>query len=294
MKWAGFFVSLLALAVAASARTTQPDAQIKWTVGRYPRPTRIRAGRIELLLAPARERGESDAVGLDLTIFDKGRHPVTMDGERPGSVFTSVVTVGRWDKAGNPYVLLESFTGGAHCCDHAQLAVPQPHRFRIVDLGSHDGERLRQPPADLDGDGRVDFVVGDDSFLYQFGSYAESFAPSKILNVVGGRVIDVSQKPSFRPIFRREMELAQRGCAQPGDASNATCAGYAAAAARAGLFDRAWGEILRVYDREDYSYPHGCHIAPDGKGDCPPSQVRYRSYPESLRAFLRSHGYLAR
>jgi hypothetical protein len=295
MRPAALFALLLAVAAAPPpAREAKPDARIEWTVGHYPRTTRLRVGRVQLVLVPMWESRENDVVGLRLTILDPGRAPVTFDGERPGGAFTSIVTVGRWDSAGDRYVLLESFTGGAHCCDHLQLAVPEPGRFRTVDLGRCDGEKLREPPADLDGDGRVDFVVGDDSFLYRFGSYAESFAPAKILNVVGGRVTDVSAKPGFRSLFRREMRLARSGCVQAGNASNATCAGYAATAARAGLFNRAWAEILRVYDRADDSYPDGCRVARDRKGDCPPSQVRYRSYPQSLRAFLRSRGYIAR
>jgi hypothetical protein len=217
--------------------------------------------------------------------------PAVMEGERAGLTFPSRITILPWDKAGAVAVLLETYSGGAHCCTVVQAAVPDGASYRIVDLGSYDGERLARLPTDWDGDGALDFFVTDDAFLYAFSSYAGSLPPPRILNVVGGKAVDVSARPVFRPIFEEAMARAEARCAT---GENGHCAAYAASAARIGAFDAAWAKMLKAHDRKSRDWPTACKVAEADDG-CPDGQeIAYKTYPEALRAFLAEHDYIAR
>jgi len=74
------------------------------------------------------------------------------------------------DGDGTPFVFFQSFSGGAHCCNSIKVVVPENGKLEVYDLGSWDGGYSDQVPADVDGDGAVDFVMVDNSFLYTFGS----------------------------------------------------------------------------------------------------------------------------
>lgn len=51
-----------------------------------------------------------------------------------------------------PSVLLQTFTGGAHCCAAIKLGVPIAGRLHTVDFPEVDGEGLSSFPKDVDGD----------------------------------------------------------------------------------------------------------------------------------------------
>lgn len=281
----------------AADKVLDPGHTLVWSADKYPRPVRFRSGSMRFEIRPV--RSEEGLVGPVVILAQAGRKAATLEGERSGLSFESRITTGRWNRAGELYLMLESYTGGAHCCDHVQVALPSAAGFEIVDLGTFDGDRLREPPSDLDGDGVVDFVVSDDRFLYAFSSYAESYAPPMFVNVVAGKLVDVSAKPGFRPRYLKLMARLAGYCSprRKDEASNGACAAYVAAAARAGRFDAAWAQMLQAYDRGGNSpvwLPSECRVEV-GDEECPEAEtIRYATFPEALRAFLIRHGYIAR
>ena len=217
-----------------------------------------------------------------ITVRRPGMAPITLRGE-PGIGWR--FGIGRVDaKVRAPAVLLQSFTGGAHCCSVIDVAVPEGAAYRVVRLTHRgvDGKTshmfdaaLDEFPIDLTGDGIADFVLTDDAFLYRFSSYAGSVPPPLVLNIAGGRTVDVSKAPGLRPLFAMKMAEARAYCAAPSwerNERNGACAGYVADAARIGQFDTAWKVMLAHYDRQ--------------------SSWNKKPFPADLRDFLRSHGYI--
>lgn len=296
MKHLAALAAALALTAAAPAPSARPlpvGKTLTWRADAYPRPIRLQAGSLTLAVRPLKRDG---LVGPAVTVSQPGRSSATVEGEIAGLTFPNRVTVLRWNRAGDLFLLLESFSGGAHCCASVQAVVPDGARFRTVEIGEFDGDRLQQLPADLDGDGAVDFVGTDDRFLYAFASYADSLAPPKIVDIVAGKAVDVSARPAFRPLFAHAMAEARKGCAKPRNSTvNGDCAAYVANAARAGRFEQAWAEMLHAYDRKAHDFPEGCRVPMTEDADCPKAQkIRYATYPEALRAFLIRTGYIAR
>ena len=68
-------------------------------------------------------------------------------GAHTSEGFEHRVTVGRWDTE-RPYVLFQSFSGGAHCCNQVQVVHPENGRLRLVDLGEWDGDYWDELPTD--------------------------------------------------------------------------------------------------------------------------------------------------
>ncbi|HWT11240.1 MAG TPA: hypothetical protein VN231_00645, partial [Allosphingosinicella sp.] len=198
--------------------------------------------------------------------------------------------------SGAPTILFQTYSGGAHCCTSTTAIAPRDGRLEGVLVYRGDGGPIEEAPSDLDGDGRIDFVRPDNAFLYRFASYADSYAPPRIVNVVGGEAVDVSGRPGFRPLFEEAMREAGAVCTEAGNsAPNGACAGYVAAAARLGRFDEAWARMLSAYDRtSDWGLEGGCRVQVTD-GSCPPGQEQsFASYPEALRHFLIETGYIER
>jgi hypothetical protein len=248
-----------------------------------------------LSVKPYKEEAGEDAVAPEVTITAPGRAPVTMRGAQVWPNAEHHIGVGRLDRAGNLFVELQSFTGGAHCCNEIKVAVVEPRRIRVVELGMWDGSPGTMA-RDVDGDGTADWVQQDDSFLYSFDAYAFSVAPPQIINIVNGRAEDVSARPSYRPLFQRALNDARGRCLtrRRADASNSACAAYVAAAARIGQFDQAWARMSRAYnDKQQWEYPTGCRVALNPETGCPDSAtISYGGYLPALRAFLIDQGYI--
>lgn len=115
------------------------------------------------------------------------------------------------------------------------------------------------------------------------------------MNLIDGRVEDVSARPGFRRLYEADLPEARRICTGSGEYRNAACAAYVASAARAGRFDEAWAEMMRSHERgERWPLPTSCRVVP-GDGECPEDQVvRHPDFPSALRAFLVEQRYLAR
>jgi hypothetical protein len=88
------------------------------------------------------------------------------------------------DGDGAPEVLLDAFTGGAHCCQLTQiLRMGTGGEVRQERNWADPGYRLR----DLDADGRPEFVTADAAFGYEFAAFAFSLSPVRVLDWRAGR-----------------------------------------------------------------------------------------------------------
>jgi hypothetical protein len=93
------------------------------------------------------------------------------------------------DGDGEPEIVITAFTGGAHCC-----VVALVYRWTGTEYVTSErnffgaGWRL----ADLDREGKVEFVTSDYRFDYLYGSHAESVFPIQILRFQSGKFKDVT------------------------------------------------------------------------------------------------------
>jgi hypothetical protein len=92
-----------------------------------------------------------------------------------------VIHVVRLQPKGSLSVVLDLYTGGAHCCFVEQVYSFKPNSS-IIEKSEHNfgdpGVRL----VKLSTDGTVDFLSANDAFAYEFTDYAASGMPIEILN----------------------------------------------------------------------------------------------------------------
>jgi hypothetical protein len=93
---------------------------------------------------------------------------------------------------GEREVLVDLYSGGAHCCLFTLILRwdPDAKRYRST-LGywGNYGSRL----IDLDGDGKPEFSAFDERFVYEFSAYVFSSAPIRIWSYQAGKLADVTR-----------------------------------------------------------------------------------------------------
>lgn len=101
------------------------------------------------------------------------------------------------DDDGEPEVVIDIWTGGAHCCSVTEIwrysnseYVPSSRNW------GNRGYTLRN----LDSRGSKEFVAGDERFAYAFTAYAFSGLPIKIMRYARTDFVDVTKR--FRPQIR--------------------------------------------------------------------------------------------
>jgi hypothetical protein len=95
------------------------------------------------------------------------------------------------DADGEPEVVLDLYTGGAHCCLLSQIFRFTGATYEPVEQQwSHAGYALE----DVDGDGTPEFKSADARFAYAYGSYAESAFPIQIFAYRQGKLSDVTRR----------------------------------------------------------------------------------------------------
>jgi hypothetical protein len=109
------------------------------------------------------------------------------------------------DADGEPEVLFDMYTGGAHCCSFTWI-----YRF--------NGSTYAGTPAvwgnagytlkDLDGNGTLELRSFDDSFAYEFTDYADSAFPPLIYSFRAGALTDVTR--SFPKIVSGDAKVQLR------------------------------------------------------------------------------------
>lgn len=97
------------------------------------------------------------------------------------------------DGDSEPEVIVNTYTGGAHCCTLSSIYRYEAAKNTYSTLEQdwqNGGYRLE----DLDGDGLVEFVSRDERFAYTFDSYAASGYPVQIWQYRQGKSIDVTRR----------------------------------------------------------------------------------------------------
>jgi hypothetical protein len=131
-------------------------------------------------------------VRYDITIVDicdEGCVLVPDDAAtKPGR---SILKVADLDGDGEPEVLIDTFSGGAHCCVTTRMLTWNGSGYTPADTAWRDvGYELR----DADGDGRQELVGYDPRFSEAFTYFAASSFPRLVLQVDKGGFADATRR----------------------------------------------------------------------------------------------------
>jgi hypothetical protein len=190
--------------------------------------------------------------------------------------------------ARHPAVVLTAYTGGMHCCTVTTIAAEQGDgrwslaQGRRLDADGYEFE-------DVDGDGVVELVSLDNSFLYAFTSYVGSFAPPRLSRLEGGRLVDVTRRPAMRGFLRQSVQALEFGRTPEQWRENGFLAGWVATRSLLGEGHAAWAAMEPLHQEFSMMTPELC---PDGSLDgCPEARKRRVPFKEAFAAHLRANGY---
>jgi len=193
----------------------------------------------------------------------------------PTAPSTGGLCLGRFPGARLPTVLLGFTTGFAHCCTVVRaVAVTDSGLAPAVDddLGNVGGL--------VEADGTEAMVVtADNAFAYQFGSFAGSGFPLKLLQFAGGRFVDITrQRPDliaadatkWWTAFTTSADTAQQGY-------GGVLAPWVADECELGHEASAWATVNQLLQQGRLGPPSPW---PDGA-----------ALVSQMKTFLKAHGY---
>ena len=178
---------------------------------------------------------------------------------------------------GRPDVVLELFSGGAHCCTILQIFSWSRTTRSYVETQRNFGDpgvRI----ADLAHNGRYQLVTADDSFAYEFAAYAFSGLPIEIFRF---------SHRHFTNVTRRYPKLIARDAAVWLKAYKSTAPSYQDSA---GLI-AAWAADKDLLGNSKLVSRYLSHEAAAGHLKST-GQASGRKFVAKLQKFLRAHGYL--
>jgi hypothetical protein len=183
------------------------------------------------------------------------------------------------DGDGEPEVLLDLYSGGAHCCTFTWIYRFNGTTYTGTPVSWGDtGYTL----ADLDRDGIPEFSSYDDKFAYTFTDYADSWFPPLILQYRAGKITDVTR--SYPAVVHKEAARAIRAFKSRKNRRErdlrGVVAAYAADQCLLGQPGKAW-RFVRSARRQGL-------LKGFGRGDIWPHGARYL---RALQKFLHKNGY---
>jgi hypothetical protein len=170
--------------------------------------------RADLGVGDARLFVTRAGVRYDLTIVDICDIGCILVPDDPATKpAESMLKIADLDGDGEPEVLVDTFSGGAHCCLTTRLLTWDGTGYQPRDIAWRDvSYQLR----DADGDGRLELVGADPRFSSVFTAFAASAFPPRVLQVVQGAPVDVTRR--FPALVRadakrrlRDLRAARRG-----------------------------------------------------------------------------------
>lgn len=290
-RFLGGLIGLGALCISpASAQVLKMDYENSRMSGS------LRSGAVEVNVQQQRRINETGSNVLQpvAVVRVNGQEVGRLVGAEKWGGPASLIQIVEMDPS-NPYpeVLLSSFTGGAHCCNQIQVLTSDRagESWREVALGPFDGGD--SPAEDPLGSGRYLIVDVDNRFLYRFACYACSSAPARIWELQGDAFVDVSHRPEFRSIHRRNLQRMAEWFQQKNPESpNGFLAGYVANKSLVGELYDGWDRMIQRYDASSDWGLKECKGDYDENGKCLGREIVYASFPEALRAFLVETGYM--
>lgn len=222
------------------------------------------------------------AHGLRVTITRRGEQLVDDHvGDAPAIYprHRKAVRVVDLDGDREPEVLVDAYSGGAHCCERTRV-----YRFRAGAYGFtvHQWGNQVYDLRDLDGDGRPEFVSADDAFSYAFAAYAFSRWPIRIFDARGGRLVERTR--AFPGAVRRDLRAqrhAYRVARRHHDVVGPALGAYAADLHHLGRHGEARRVVAGALRRGELRRRHAFDLGPFG-----------RAYVRRLDLILRRGGYL--
>jgi hypothetical protein len=119
---------------------------------------------------------------------------------------TSALQVVDLNGDGEPEVLVDAYSGGAHCCALTEILAFNGTGYAVTEAyWGNTGYELQ----DLDRDGKPELVGYDDAFAGQFSSFAASFFPPRVVDYepsVNGALRDVTDH--FVALIRKNQRQA--------------------------------------------------------------------------------------
>ena len=199
--------------------------------------------------------------------------PNLLGGGRP-------LTVRDLDGDGEPEVILDTYTGGAHCCSVSLIFRKVGFRYvRSVSFWGNPGYRL----ADFNRDGRAELVTSDDTFGYLFTSWASSGEPLLVFGYARGKLTDVTREfpKQIQADADQYWHAAQEQLSVAGGEPRGLLAAWAADLANLGRWDEANATLTKL-------------VAAGKLGDNEQmGTAAGAAYVTALRAQLVKQGYLA-
>jgi len=180
------------------------------------------------------------------------------------------LTIRDLDGDGEPEVIVDLFTGGAHCCSVSVIERFDGTTYRpLAQSWGDPGYSLR----DVGGDGRPEFVTRDDSFAYRFCAYVCSLMPVRVLRYEApGRFTDVTK--SLPDVVGK-------------DAAAALKAYHSARSHRSDRF--AVKGILPAYCADEYMLGHGAKCRSVLETARKRGELRHAAYD----LFKSDHAYIS-
>ena len=184
------------------------------------------------------------------------------------------------DADGEPEVWVDTYSGGAHCCDESRFFhyVPATKRYATT---HHDWGNVSYRLQDVGADGRPELVSSDDRFAYVFTSFAGSFFPLQIWRFDHGRVTDVTRSFPARTqhdaakLWKTYLSLRREKIEPRG-----VLAAWMADEYLLGREQGGWARLDAAYRRGELGPRPDLAGWPQG-----------RAYLRALKAYLRKLGY---
>lgn len=102
----------------------------------------------------------------------------------------------------NKQLLIDYFTGGAHCCFYTFIGDIVDNKFKIID--SITWGNAGYEAKDIDGDGIMEIVGSSDIFAYAFTNYAETRFPLVIYKYENNKLKFVNKE--FPELVEKEIK----------------------------------------------------------------------------------------
>lgn len=269
-------------AIAADLDTPDivPDVMLPWP-DMHPGQSRSFSGR-GLKVTFEGQRGDA---GVRMTVNGPDEETFSIAAPaRVSSERANLFGVGRLNEKDRADTLLVATWTGDDCCMRVQALGRGKDGWRLVELGDWPSATASDFPRDLNGDGRREWVLGDDRFIAAFGPSTP--LPPKVVQFNEGKLRDVSGSGHFGQLYMSHLGGAQRLCAL---GSRGGCAAFVADAARLGRIDWAWDIMLRNHAKDQVEAAADCNAGGDAR-DC--AAAADAAFPRVLERFLKRAGYV--